>query len=73
MDSFMELSPELVPLTQQLAHSRHQEARSQVWKPYIPMDQLQYWGNPVDPQFCPSTLAFIQCVSHSPIVLIWHR
>ena len=27
----------------------------------------------VDPQFCPSTLAFILWVSHSPIVLIWHR
>ena len=41
MDSFMELSPELVSLTQQLAHSGHQRARSQVWNPYVSMDQLQ--------------------------------
>ena len=40
MDSFMELSTELILLTQQLAHSRHQRARSQVWNPYISMDQV---------------------------------
>ena len=27
----------------------------------------------VDPQFCPSTLAFILRVSHPPIVRIWHH
>ena len=46
MDSFMELSPELALLTQQLAHSRHQRARSQVWNSYISMDQVQYGGKP---------------------------
>ena len=46
MDSFMELSTELTLLTQQLAHSRHQRARSQVWNQYISMDQVQYRGNP---------------------------
>ena len=40
MDFFMELSPELALLTQQLAHSRHQRARCQVWNPYISMDQV---------------------------------
>ena len=40
MDSFMELSPELALPTQQLAHSWHQTARSQVWNPYISMDQI---------------------------------
>ena len=29
--------------------------------------------NSVDPQFCPSTLAFILRVSHPPIVCIWHH
>ena len=27
----------------------------------------------IDPQFCPSTLAFILRVSHPPIVRIWHH
>ena len=40
MDSFMELSTALTLLTQQLAHSRHQRARSQVWNAYISMDQV---------------------------------
>ena len=29
-------------------------------------------GQVVDPQFCPSTLAFILLMSHPPIVRIWH-
>ena len=40
MDSFMELSTELTLLTQQIAHSRYQRARSQAWDPYISMDQV---------------------------------
>ena len=27
----------------------------------------------VDPQFCPSTLAFILRASHLPIIRIWHH
>ena len=46
MDSFMELSIELTLLTQQLAHSRHQTTGSQIWNPYISMNQVQYRGNP---------------------------
>ena len=46
MDSFMELSPELALLTQQLAHSQDQRVRSQVWNLYISMEQVQYGGNP---------------------------
>ena len=45
MDSFIELSPELALLNQQLTHSQHQRVRSQVWNPYISMDQVQYGGN----------------------------
>ena len=42
----MELSNEFTLLIQQLALSQHQKARSQVWNPYISMDQVQYGGNP---------------------------
>ena len=46
MDPFMELTTEMALLTQQLAYSQHQRARSQVWNPYISMDQVQCGGNP---------------------------
>ena len=42
----MKLSLELTLLTQQLANSRHQRAKSQVLNLYISMDQTQYGGNP---------------------------
>ena len=42
----MKLSIELTLLTQQLAHSRHQRARSQVLNFHISMDQVQYEANP---------------------------
>ena len=46
MDPFMELPAELALLTQQLAYSRHQGARSQIRNLYIYMDKVQYGGNP---------------------------
>ena len=46
MDPFMEFLTELALLTQQLAFSRYQGARSLVRNPYIYMDQVQCGGNP---------------------------
>ena len=52
MDPFMELSTKLALLTQHLVYSRHQRVRSQVWNPYISMDQVQYGGNPYLNTYC---------------------